>query len=279
MSLESHHFYSRDGKACHTQPCKSKTAKNPTRPTTIADARKLGLLPSVSGITGMMANPALDRYKQMRVAEEAYDRPAVGEETKDEYVSYLLDKAQEQTRDAADLGTEIHAILEDWGKGAVVDTSRILTFPSCGLNVPVGDIVDSVARRIGELGIEPAGHECVVVNAKHGYAGTTDMPFTKGLTVGILDFKSAKTTPGEPIGPRTTYAMQIAAYIAAYWGGESHEPIKDNALGYNLYISTTEPGRVELATYTAEQLRQEWEAFQACLTLWRHKNKYDPRSK
>jgi len=279
VSSESGHWYSSDGKACHTQPCKSKTAKNPTRPTTIADARKLGLLPSVSGITGMMANPALDRYKQMRVAEEAYDRPAVGEETKDEYVSYLLDKAQEQTRDAADLGTEIHAILEDWGKGVPIDMRRTLTFPSCGLIVPVGDVIGPVAKQISDLGITPVGHECVVVNARHGYAGTTDMPFTKGLTHGILDFKSAKTTPGEPIAPRMTYAMQIAAYIAAYWGGDSLQPIGGNALGYNLYISTTEPGRVELATYTAEQLRQEWEAFQACLTLWRHKNKYDPRSK
>jgi len=35
---------------------------------------------------------------------------------------------------------------------------------------------------------------------------------------------------------------------------------------------------VELVSYESTELRAEWEAFQACLTLWRHKNTYDPRT-
>jgi hypothetical protein len=39
MSTESGHWYSLDGKPCHTQATK-KGAKNPTRPTNLKDARE-----------------------------------------------------------------------------------------------------------------------------------------------------------------------------------------------------------------------------------------------
>jgi len=277
MSTESGHWYDKDGKPCHTQPTKAG-AKSATRATNITDARKHKLLPSVSGITGMMANPILDRYRQRRVAEEAFARPPIGHESKDEYVRYLLDKAGEQTRDAADLGTEIHALLEAWGKGTPIDPVHTLTFPSTGERVPATVVIAPVVKLIADLGLQPRGHECVVVNARHGYAGTTDLPWATKDYYGIMDFKSAKTTPGEPIAPRQVYGMQIAAYVAAYWGADADCPIGDKAVGYNLYISTTEPGRVELVSYESTELRAEWEAFQACLTLWRHKNTYDPRT-
>jgi len=53
MSIESGHWYTVDGKAAHTQPTKTKGAK-PIRSTTLADAKRLGLLPSVSAYTRML---------------------------------------------------------------------------------------------------------------------------------------------------------------------------------------------------------------------------------
>ena len=61
MSTESGHWYSLDGKACHTQATK-KGAKNPTRPTNLKDAREQKLLPSVTAYTKMLASPGLERW-------------------------------------------------------------------------------------------------------------------------------------------------------------------------------------------------------------------------
>jgi hypothetical protein len=68
--------------------------------------------------------------------------------------------------------------------------------------------------------------------------------------------------------------MQIAAYVEAYWGG-----IGSCAVGHNVFISTTEPGRVEVVTYDAIRLRKEWEAFKHCLALWKWRHSYDPAVK
>ena len=65
--------------------------------------------------------------------------------------------------------------------------------------------------------------------------------------------------------------MQIAAYCVAKFGS-----IKYNTTGANVYISTTEPGRVEIVTYSATQLEESWSAFQAALKLWQYLKGYKP---
>ena len=47
-------------------------------------------------------------------------------------------------------------------------------------------------------------------------------------------------------------------------------------VGANVYISTTEPGRVEIVTYDDGQLHKAWYAFQAANSLWQYLKKYRP---
>jgi hypothetical protein len=79
------------------------------------------------------------------------------------------------------------------------------------------------------------------------------------------------------VEPYETQVMQIAAYIAAHWGIADGESIPKNAVGYNVFISTTEVGRVEVAEYDYQQLKEAWDAFKNCLALWRYVNGFDPR--
>jgi hypothetical protein len=90
-----------------------------------------------------------------------------------------------------------------------------------------------------------------------------------------LDFKSIRTKEGEPIASRFGHIPQIAAYHVAYWC--NGEKITDNAKGWNVYISTTEPGRVEIVEYSADDLRAAFDMFLAACSIWRYKNEYDPR--
>ena len=48
-------------------------------------------------------------------------------------------------------------------------------------------------------------------------------------------------------------------------------------VGANVYISTTEPGRVEIVTYDDGQLHKAWYAFQAANSLWQYLKNYRPK--
>ena len=93
------HWYTATGEAAHTQ-LTAKGAKNPTRPTTIRDAKKLQLLPSITGILGVVANPALDRWRMSKVAEYCWKVPPIGNEPVDDYCRNVLEKALEEVGDA-----------------------------------------------------------------------------------------------------------------------------------------------------------------------------------
>lgn len=259
----SEHFYDVNGNACHTQPTKTKGAKNPTRPTTIADAKRLKLLPSVSSILKQAANPALDRYKAQQIIKACFNCPVSCDEDFETYARHIMEKADKERDEAADLGTNIHAALE-----------QVLVNPSASYDESLSQFVTPALNKVNEMGITVVERELRVVS-EYGYAGTTDVAFTHGPICGILDFKSVKTKPEEPIIPRQGHAAQIAAYHVAYW---SKDTIKNNTKGYNVYISTTEPGRIDVVEYDAPTLRSEFGYFLACFDIWKHRYGYDPRS-
>ncbi len=275
----SQHWYSTDGKACHTQPTK-EGAKNAERPTTIRDARKLGLLPSVSGILGVMAKDSLTSWQIDRVIEACWGFPADAEEiTLEQYAERVKEAAFAEVRAACDVGTKVHAAIEKSLTVGLYDGKELVTMPDGGV-VEMEAMVEPALGRVRELGFEALASERVLVNTHHGYAGTTDLILEhEDGTRAILDFKTKKTRPGEAIYESDQHAMQIAAYWQAEWGKPLGWVIPPDACGFNVYISTTEPGRVEVVRHDDAKLRSAWEAFTHCLALWRWMNAYDPRSK
>jgi hypothetical protein len=268
MNLESSHFYTTDGLPCHTQPTK-KGAKNKTRPTNVSDARKLGLLPSVSGITKMLDNPALRRYVAMETVKACYDCTPVGAETLEEYTAHIMDKAGKDAGQAADLGSVIHRALE------LRLTNDDAYAPDATIRMPDGGVrmawefVNPAIAALEKADIEVIESEKVLVNLDHGYAGTTDIKgFREEIPI-IADFKTTRTKPGKPIEPRESHQMQLPAYWRAAYGDGP-------MLGCNIYISTTEVGRVETHWWTEREMEEGWQAFLNCLALWKWVNKYDP---
>lgn len=274
--MSGEHYYDKLGNPCHTQVCGPK-AKNPTRPTHIGDARKQHLLPSVSGITKMLAAGGLESYKLYQVASCCYDSPAHPGEDKEAYIKSMVAKSKEDAAGAADVGTLVHKALEQavTGFGYNKDEEVVL---ADGRVVYMGSMVEPALAKMRDLKVNVEAAEQVLVNLWDGYAGTTDIIFS-GETYGILDFKTRRTKAGEEVKPIDTHPMQIAAYIAAHWKtAKDVHPFGDLTVGYNLYISTTEPGRIEAIRYNRQQLEESWLDFQACARLWRSLNSYDPRT-
>jgi hypothetical protein len=256
VSKSSQHWYDRDGNAVFEV---AKAKGGGTRPTTIADARKLGLYPSVTTVLGVLDKPQLMDWKLAQVSNWCHGNPPQDNEGVDSYARRATDGAFRQVSDAADLGTAIHAALESHFKGdPVPEGYDAYVYP--------------VSCLIEKEGIKFREHELRLVNVRDGYAGTTDAVFTDSIGFnGILDFKSRKTKPGQPCTPWETEPMQIAAYCVAKFGRIHH-----NTTGANVYISTTEKGRVEIVNYSATQLEEAWDAFQAALKLWQYLKGYKP---
>ena len=211
----------------------------------------------------------LQRWKYRKVVEACFNRPAIGDESLEEYTDFVLSKAFDEADDAAQLGTRIHNCIEALVKGEdVAHPQDIINYAEDAIN------------KMETLGISVVESEVVTVNRQFGYAGTTDISFEDRSSkhVGILDFKSKRTHEGEPVIPSFGHAAQLAAYYASYWSDRWSHGGFQNAIGYNIYISTTEPGRVDVVKYDGIQLAKEFVMFQNACGIWSYKNNYDPRS-
>jgi len=247
---ESGHYYAADGTAVFEVANKSKGGM---RPTTLRDCKALGLYPSVTTIMKSLAAPELDRWKQQQVLLASLTLPRIEGETDEVYCARIMEDAFKQVDDAADLGTQIHKALELHFQGQPYDPE---------MEAYVAPVKDWVAKN----NIKFLQHELRLVNTEIGYAGTTDALIEKNGVLHVLDYKSRKTKPKYDIKPWGKEPMQIAAY-AKVAGAER---------GVNLYISTTETGRIGEAWYDGATLDAEYDAFTHVVKYWQHANKYTP---
>jgi hypothetical protein len=245
-----HWYHPITGDACHT--IIGKNGKE--RSTTLRDAKQEGYLPSVTTITKTLASPELDRWKQQQVLMASLTLPRLPEESDEDYCKRIMEDAFKQVDDAADLGTRIHAAIEAHFQGYAYDPELKL-------------YVETVERWANENGVTFLEHEVRLVNREVGYAGTTDAKIqVKGREgFGTLDFKSRKSRPQYPMKPWSKEPMQIAAYRACH--GTDY--------GVNVFVSTTEPGRIEEAWYEPEELDRQYEAFKHVVAIWQHLNNFN----
>lgn len=250
------HWYYPDGRAAHRIPC---TDGDGDRPTNIRDARKMNLFPSVTTLLSVLAKPGLETWKLNQCIMATTKAARVETESDERWCKRVRDTAFQQVEVAADLGTRIHGALELGFTGQEYDES---------LKVYVQPVFDWT-RQVGLLIVE---REKRLVNTKHGFAGTADVLFRYGRRGrGVLDFKTRKTSPKQEVKPYDGQSLQLAGYAATYWGEEAIEKV----LSANLFISTTEPGRMVVCKH--EDVARDWRAFKWIAALWRYFNNYDPR--
>ena len=108
-SAPSYHWYTRDGKPLHRMPLADGTND---RPTNFRDAKRLGLVPSVSGIKSIFSKPGLEKWKIKQVALASMRLTRKGEETESYFADRIIEEAFKQVDDAANLGTSIHREIE-----------------------------------------------------------------------------------------------------------------------------------------------------------------------
>lgn len=114
---ESGHWYKQDGTPAYTIIGKNGKERN----TTLRDAKKEGLLPSVTTIIKCAAAPGLENWKSQQVLMAALTTERKPDETEQDYISRIIADSQEQSLKARERGTLIHAYIQSGFEGAAFD--------------------------------------------------------------------------------------------------------------------------------------------------------------
>lgn len=259
------HWYTADGQAAYEV---AKTDGTGTRPTTLRDARKLKLLPSVTMVLGILEKPQLAAWKQKQAIRAAVTLPRNEGEEEEAWMDRVIEKAGEPAAEAADLGSRIHEAIEAACAGQEWDTVALGPYVAPVLGWLVGQLAKG-----GKI----VAQESIITDAEDGFAGKTDLVIEyPDRRILVVDWKSRKTRPGESdrtaFAPYPTQRMQGAAY-AAHWAKERGWDLVGCV---NVITSSTEPGRFGVAAHDAPEA--SWEAFRAVLEIWRWARGYDPRT-
>lgn len=236
------------------------------RKTTLADARKQNLLPSVTGILKLLDKPGLNLWKQEQVALAVLTTPRKEAEADDVFVKRVLheeEQHEQEARQAADLGKEIHSAFESYFSGDEVPAA-------------METYVRKAIERILAFG-QKISPEVILVG--DGYAGTTDLIQDCEDHWRIGDIKSAKNLPDPTKGGAWfEHRLQLAAYARAFQdrlkgAGEELKPI----IPYNIYVSTTSPGLFVVCEH------EDWESayergFAPLVSIWQYANRYRPNN-
>jgi len=234
------------------------SAKNEPRPTTVRDARKLGLLPSVTNVLNVINKPELVEWKMTQAVLAALTLPRLDGEGEDAFAKRVVEDAQSRVRTAVDFGSAFHAGAEQIAKTLEVDPAG----PYAAWLHLHRDWFQANCIRV-------LWTERVLVNTDLGYAGTADLLVehqAHGLT--LVDYKTQGVKEGKAARAYPSWCQQLAAYRRA---------IGKPMACLSVIVNSTEPAAPVEHLWTEEELESGWESFEAALVIWRNEKNYDPR--
>jgi len=251
IEQQSAHWYYKSGEPCYEIERADGQGK---RPTTLADARKLNLLPSVTTILKALHKPALETWKQEQLGLALMTTPRIAGETDDQFVFRVIhtERQHEQERDAAaKRGTDLHQGIQDHFQGRFVDP-EVWPWIEPMLNI---------LSRYGKF------VSCETVLVAPGFAGRTDLIMMGPEGIWIWDFKSTRKVPSESW---PEHKLQLSAYAKAY--GDPFETINTG----NIYISTVNQGEFFVCEHAESWQEIYLRGFKPLLQYWQWANDYRP---
>lgn len=245
---ESGHWYTRDGVPAYTVI----GANGKERATTLRDARKDNLVPSVTTILKVANNPVLNQWIQKQVLLAALTLPRMDEENDESFIDRVMADSKQQGKDAADLGTAIHASIQAFFEG-VDDQSYVEHRKGCvsALNAEYGDRVWVAEKSFG--------HDL-------GFGGKVDLHSPQGDGI-VVDVKTKDFDDPSKVDGYDDHLMQLSAYRVGLGIPQAECS--------NAFVSRTVPGLVVIKKWTQEDLERGWNMFYSLLRYWQIKNGYE----
>ena len=259
------HWYFPDGTPLHDVP---RADGKGTRPTSLRDARKLGLFPSVTNVLSVLAKPGLEAWKQEQAIMAALTLPRNEDEPLDAFARRVVADMSSEVGRAADLGSSIHAAIEAYAQGRWVPEDPAVA----ALFEPARQWFDAEVTQVHSV-------EIATANTVHGYAGRVDLVATLRSTKRptVIDFKTQKVRRDKdgkfkPI-LHDTWPLQLEAYRQAL---ALRDRGLENAAIASLVIGSTEPIPVEFKQWEDADKPAYFRAFLAARDLWVWQKNYCP---
>lgn len=276
------HWYTRTGEPMHTVPSKDGTP----RPTTLREARKLDLLPSVTtiikpvgggkvltdwiadqAVLSALAHPGGIPAAVMTCVRERDSLPVEklsSNASIKEFLDWCREDSQKRVRDKAELGGAIHAALNS----SFVDPDEV---PAHFL-AHVGGVRAALAKDFGE---DRVWHPERNFACDEGFGGCIDLDSEEGETPILLDFKCKEFDDSKDAKRMVfdEHVMQLGGYRRAR---AKRMPKYQRARCINVFVSTSVPGLCKMHEHSVEDIDRGESMFLAALAFWRASNKYTP---
>lgn len=203
---QSSHWYTRDGRPAYEVPKADGTMKK----TTLADARKLDLVPSVTTILSVVAKPGLEAWKIENAIVAALTLPRQAGESDQAFARRVVTDSKEQVGNAMDVGTQIHQWIEDY-----------IALPAIVKPAPIGYEATCASVREWIDDSLDAGTVEKAFASPLGYGGRIDWfgSLTNGR-LAVVDWKTQFVKGPQP-NFYETWDLQLAAYALAVFRDES----------------------------------------------------------
>jgi hypothetical protein len=254
LASEWGHWYDREGnpvyEIAYADPSKGMRA------VTLADARKMNLLPGVTGIINCAAKPGLERWKVVQGILSALTLPKIDGEPLDAFADRAMQDSKEQSRKAAEKGTAIHAAIEQWYLN-----------PIWHEELEYGNIIWAVKEKIKEQYNEQTWSAEKSFASPLGYGCKIDLVSPEA----IIDFKTKEFSDVSKKLAWAEHAMQLVANRDATG--------YDKAKCANVFVSTSVPGLVHIHEWDEKELYLAQRKFHALLQYWMADRNYYPLPK
>jgi hypothetical protein len=247
FASESGHWYAPNG-----EPAYQIEGRNGSmRPTTLRDARKFGLVPSVTTIIRSAAAPPLERWKRNKLLSTAYDLGTRSGETVDDYLRRITAAWDEQARIAPDTGTVIHGCIEIALNNQIYNPTYV---------EHVNAALEATNSWCGIADLRPEKS----FSHPLGFGGKCDI-HKDGF---VADYKTKDFDRDDLPDVWDDHAMQLAAYREGFDMPDARCAI--------IYVSTRVPGLTHTIEIPKDDLARGWEMFLRLLEFWKLKNRYEP---
>lgn len=262
------HWYARNGSPAYTTN---------GRDTTLRDARKLGLCPSVTTVTNVIAKDALTEWLISQAILASLTLPRVDGESDEAWLSRIKVDGRAQAKAAAEEGTRIHDACEQLFKTGLQPESPYFKHAGAACD-EVERLFPDVTDWVSEKSF---AHPL-------GYGGKVDLhsPST-GI---VVDFKTKDGDFSDGKRLHFDQNIQLAAYQVGLlltdpedvWVSQAHrsvdpsEPLKSFTQCANIFVSRTHAGKVASYIWSTQDIEDGWLVFKRALDLWISLRKYDP---
>jgi hypothetical protein len=262
LSRQESHWYSHNPETGAITPCYETSYADPSkgmRRTTLADAKKRGLLVGISTIANMLPKENLINWRIEQGIMAALTLPRLPNESEDAFCKRVIEDSEAQSLKAREWGTEIHNAIENHLNG-------VQKLPD-HLDPYLDGFRDWAAKNIEDI----HALELTVGDPALGIAGKLDIDCTlRAVGRTVIDTKTQRIKDGKAKF-WDTFPIQLSAYAH---GRERELPgVKLNIC--SLIINSAEPGPVHVNLWLGGR-QQYWEVFQHCLALWRYTTNYNP---